>query len=55
MKTIEIVNTTNTSVSCSGKEIPFDHPTIYLKIDKTKNSILCPYCNKEFVLTSEIK
>jgi uncharacterized Zn-finger protein len=54
MRVVETINTTDTSVSCSGKETPFDHPTIYLKIDKAKGSILCSYCGKKFILTSEI-
>ena len=45
--------TNKKQVSCSGREAPFDHPTIYLEIDKNLGYILCPYCSKEFILKSE--
>ncbi|MFK7973808.1 MAG: zinc-finger domain-containing protein [Rickettsiaceae bacterium] len=37
-------------VHCSGKEFPYDHPKIYLEIDKALDNIICPYCSKEFKL-----
>ncbi|MFU7501897.1 MAG: zinc-finger domain-containing protein [Candidatus Tisiphia sp.] len=49
---MEIIETISTSVSCFGKEPPFDHPRIYLEIDSIKGSIVCPYCSKTFVLVS---
>ena len=52
MHSVEIINTHLNSVSCNGKEAPYDHPKIYLEIDKDKGSILCPYCYKKFVLTN---
>lgn len=52
MQNMEIIETISTSVSCLGKEPPFDHPRIYLEIDSTKGSIVCPYCSKTFVLVS---
>ncbi len=48
-----IIETISTSVSCFGKEFPFDHPKVYLQIDPSKGSIECPYCSKEFVLTND--
>lgn len=45
----EFINTHVASVSCNGKEAPFDHPLIYLKIDGLSKSIACPYCSKKFV------
>ncbi|MDR0296464.1 MAG: zinc-finger domain-containing protein [Rickettsia sp.] len=50
MQNVEIIETISTSVSCSGKESPYDHPRVYLEIDSTKGSIMCPYCSKKFVL-----
>ncbi len=47
---IEIVKTTNSSVSCAGKEMPLDHPMVYLEIDPAAGVIDCPYCGKRFVL-----
>ncbi|WP_375327486.1 zinc-finger domain-containing protein [Candidatus Tisiphia endosymbiont of Nemotelus uliginosus] len=38
---------------CLGNESPFDHPKIYLEIDPNNHSIVCPYCSKIFVLSSE--
>lgn len=50
-KYMEIVNSIDTSVSCCGKEPPYDHPKVYLEIDKEKKEIVCPYCSKIFILT----
>ncbi|WP_425363303.1 zinc-finger domain-containing protein [Candidatus Tisiphia endosymbiont of Hybos culiciformis] len=55
MQNVEIIETISTSVSCSGKESPYDHPRIYLEIDSTKGYIMCPYCSKKFVLSNEDK
>lgn len=52
MLNIETINTQSSSVSCNGKDAPYDHPKVYLEIDKHKGSILCPYCYKKFVLTN---
>lgn len=53
MQNIEIINTNSASVSCLGKVPPFDHPKIYLEIDPTIGSIICPYCGKHFVLNTK--
>lgn len=50
MSTREIIRTNKTHVSCSGQEMPFDHPVIYLEIDTKEGEITCPYCSKQFVL-----
>jgi uncharacterized Zn-finger protein len=50
MQTVEIINTNISGVKCSGKEVPYDHPTIYLEIAPEHGFILCPYCSKKFVL-----
>ncbi len=39
-KSMEIVNSVDASVSCQGKEPPYDHPKVYLEIDKKKGSYL---------------
>lgn len=54
MNSTEIVNVTETSVSCCGKEAPFDHPAIYLEIDKDSKMAQCPYCSKKFLLTGTL-
>lgn len=43
-----ITQNINRSVSCFGKEIPFDHPKVYLEIDPDKGFVVCPYCSKKF-------
>lgn len=48
-KNKEIVHIKNSSVSCHGKDYPYDHPLVYLEIKEEKSSIQCPYCGKEFV------
>ncbi len=48
----EIINTNVVSVSCNGKEAPFDHPLIYLKTNNISKTISCPYCSKKFVFAS---
>jgi uncharacterized Zn-finger protein len=50
MKFIEIEKTNSTSVSCKGKEAPYDHPKVYLEINKEIGKIECPYCAKTFEL-----
>lgn len=49
-KNKEIIYTEDYSVSCQGREYPYDHPLVYLEIKKDKNKIDCPYCGKEFVV-----
>ncbi|MCC8467603.1 MAG: zinc-finger domain-containing protein [Rickettsia endosymbiont of Eriopis connexa] len=52
-KSMEIVNSVDASVSCQGKEPPYDHPKIYLEIDKEKKEVICPYCSKKFKLVTK--
>lgn len=44
------VNVTTNSVSCQGNIAPNDHPLVYLKVSKSLNKVICPYCSKEFRL-----
>lgn len=46
--------TDKTSVSCPGSKEEPTHPKIYLKIDASSNTIVCPYCGLifEYVNTS---
>ena len=46
----EIELTESNSVSCQGREAPYDHPLVYLEIKGEVGKIDCPYCGKEFVL-----
>ena len=39
-------------ISCSGDDDVTGHPKIYLTINGNKNSINCPYCNKNFIFKS---
>lgn len=48
---MQIEKTDSSQISCSGKEAPYDHPKIYLEINKAIGEINCPYCNKKFQLT----
>ncbi|MFY9589351.1 zinc-finger domain-containing protein [Rickettsia endosymbiont of Halotydeus destructor] len=50
---MEIVDSFFTSVTCAGKEVPFDHPKVYLEIDPKKQEISCPYCSKKFKLVKK--
>lgn len=50
MTVAEIINTYTTSVSCCGREAPFDHPKVYLEIDSLQGNITCSYCGKKFIL-----
>lgn len=49
MKSFEIEKTKSLSVSCMGKETPYDHPRVYLEIIPHIGKIQCPYCSKEFI------
>lgn len=46
---IEVEQVSVLSVSCFGKEAPYDHPKVFLSIDKVTNEAVCPYCSKKFV------
>ena len=48
MQQVEAEKVNSTSVSCKGKEAPYDHPHIYLEIDPKIGAIDCPYCGKKF-------
>ena len=50
---MEIVNSVDASVSCCGKELLYDHPKVYLEIDKEKKEVTCPYCSKKFKLVTK--
>ncbi|ABV85281.1 hypothetical protein RMA_1344 [Rickettsia massiliae MTU5] len=52
-KSMEIVNSVDASVSCQGKEPLYDHPKVYLEIDKEKKEVICPYCSKKFKLVTK--
>jgi uncharacterized Zn-finger protein len=54
MSTKEIIYTMNKTVSCSGKESPYDHPLVYLQIDEAKEYTECPYCSKKFISKNAI-
>lgn len=47
-KEVEVVD--ENSVSCKGREAPYDHPLVYLEIKDALGKIDCPYCGKKFVL-----
>lgn len=47
----EIAQCKKANVSCNGKEAPYDHPLVYLKIDQEIGHINCPYCSKKFILS----
>jgi uncharacterized Zn-finger protein len=50
MTKFEVEKTNTKSVVCSGRQVPYDHPTVYLEINITTNSVACPYCSKKFEL-----
>jgi uncharacterized Zn-finger protein len=50
MELLKIEKANTTSVCCNGREAPYDHPKVYLKIDPKYQHVLCPYCGKQFVL-----
>ncbi len=50
MQSTESKKKYQTSVSCQGKEYPYDHPKVYLEIDPEIKKIDCPYCGKTFKL-----
>jgi uncharacterized Zn-finger protein len=50
MKPVQIEKTKSTSVSCSGRDVPYDHPRVFLEINSLIGKIDCPYCGKCFEL-----
>ena len=50
MPKLEVKKAKSKSVSCKGKEAPYDHPHVYLEIDSSIGYIDCPYCGKKFEL-----
>ena len=51
-KSDSIVYSDTKRVKCSGTEDGLGHPLVYLTIKLDK--IICPYCSKEFVYTSQV-
>jgi len=51
-KSDSIVYSDTKKVKCSGTEDGLGHPLVYLTIKLDK--IICPYCSKEFVYTSQV-
>ena len=49
----ETIDVDSTNVCCDGGDSNNGHPKIYLKIDKRKGFIICPYCSKKFTLKIE--
>ena len=52
MNITEIAHSNSTSVFCNGKDVPYDHPKIFLEIDQSRGTIDCPYCSKHFIFTT---
>lgn len=50
MKPVEVEKVKSKSVSCRGKEPPYDHPHVYLEIDPKIGHTKCLYCGKKFEL-----
>jgi uncharacterized Zn-finger protein len=50
MQPIEVEKVKSKSVSCKGKEAPYDHPHVYLEIDPKIGHTQCLYCGKKFEL-----
>lgn len=48
MEPLEKESTKTSSVNCSGKEVPLDHPTVYLEVNPKLGYVDCPYCGKRF-------
>ncbi len=46
-KQMQIVTTKK--VSCNGYALNSHHPLVYLNLGE-KNSVVCPYCGKHFIL-----
>ena len=53
-KVVDKVVSKTKHVSCQGGNPPYDHPLIYLTINK-ESGVLCPYCGRKFVLVSNDK
>lgn len=54
MKSYEMEKTKSSSVSCMGKEAPYDHPKVYLEVNPETNEVECPYCSKKFILEKKL-
>ena len=54
MTSKESIYTNKKQVSCKGKEVPYDHPNVYLGIGDD-NKIICPYCSKIFVYNADVE
>jgi uncharacterized Zn-finger protein len=46
----EIIEVDDRTVACDGGDGALGHPRVFLYIDK--NSVLCPYCSRLYVLGS---
>jgi len=46
----EIIEVDDRTVACDGCDGALGHPRVFLYIDR--NSVLCPYCSRLYVLSS---
>jgi uncharacterized Zn-finger protein len=51
MNNLEVCHVSTESVSCKGSKELYDHPVVYLEIDRNMGKVVCPYCSKQFVLS----
>lgn len=49
-KSFEIVKVSRPDIWCDGGRL--GHPRVYLQINPDLGKIACPYCTREFVLTT---
>jgi uncharacterized Zn-finger protein len=46
----DIVTTTQTTVVCDGGGGAIGHPQIFLHINHKTGDVVCPYCDRRYVL-----
>ena len=45
----EVEEVTKSRIACDGGAVG-GHPRVWLQIDPAKGSVVCPYCDKRFIL-----
>ncbi|MBB4264472.1 zinc-finger domain-containing protein [Roseospira visakhapatnamensis] len=49
----ETVVVDSPAVVCDGIGVTLGHPRVYLHIKPGQDSVICPYCSRQFALTTK--
>ncbi|MDE3016929.1 MAG: zinc-finger domain-containing protein [Pseudomonadota bacterium] len=50
MQPFEVIEVNTLKAACDGGGGALGHPRVFLRIDRDKGEIACPYCSRTYVL-----